>query len=1794
MKRMNFKSVVAVLLTLCMLMCMVPTFSFSALAETKDGYIVLNDATDSATAGSFNAEALSAAKGGSSLDGKIFKGAYLSSKSSDTAEWWFALDVDSSVKNAEGYAIYVDFSDITTVTRLKVSVGSASFSRNGALAMKDVINAASQKNNITLIYDDGYSETISQMGAYGEDLGFNLPAGFKGYVVLKAFGDMSKADTYNVMHVARSADVALADFGAEVAFDSILAITNISDFVSGGYQSLTFNKQVLSMPVAYGAAAQSAADAEKVSVVLNDGSDKFKVSGTGDYKINNSRVLSGDADGYSYRIWNGLNTLFDVSTPDNCKGVEAYAFYVNATQFTLNDLSFTVALKNSHGDEITDVRAAGTYNYADEYYLVAQNGTKQTLTSNGVSGITIPKGFAGYVILPVTENTAGYNYKNVTYFDLYSTVFVAVDGADGASRICIDNIAAVFDMDTFMTDAGYCGVHASSTVDYRTTVTIPANATTASFKWTKISGASRYEVYLYSANENNNAYTFNAKQNVSTNAAEFTGLVPNEKYAVQVVTYSSDGYLSHSFVKEFTAAEKGNYTLIDDCTTLENISTDFPNLKLFESAVFPDGKGIEVTSLKNKALAFDFEERVDLTQYEALCLYINMPTDANAAPGGFSFKDWYSDLNQREKITKIIKDDASTSTDNHLWEISTATGESKHMDSADWEDQFFTVKPGESKYMIFDIGNMDFTQKKLVSQAVFTACLWYNSSNDENNRKPIYFDSFALIENVDLFLADQGSNVNKLGFVNATTTTKPTITPGSYTTTGQNMSVSWIAISGATQYNVNVYNLSGGKPVLQNSYTTTARSRTVKAEYGKDMAVQIVAKNVSGKIVGAHVPYTFSFADFLPEMLGATFNADNEIKFIANGPADIIDGYKVTGYGVLMLPENLLTGELTTATSNALKVSFDTTPALSSEYYATLQGKELGDNEKIAARAYVSYANEAGTSSFTLYSNETITRNIEELSRDMANAVLLYKDSAEAVVKFNSTVTKDMPHKDVYKANANGVKDFVLKNTDAVQKAYNRVVIDSASHSKLNDKNDFVYYYENDNYFYGITKAYAEVISFKTENGDAYDAIRGAGEYSIIGQDAAGNNVAVYRNAGIAAFEQIVVDGETALKVHYNTTGVEVTEAAMSTTYVFHENSIGVNADVRYENPDYTMLAGSSSLHRNLLTDYDTMNRIWAADWVYPANGDAPYKMTDSWVQEYLIGGDKQMYTFLRGNIPTELWWFEYMYPERNLNLYFEDGKAIDYTTEYDLVLNTSRQDKADYRAEAMFSGKDSDFEAFVFSPDATDNTSLFVGDRAEVDIKVGAIKEEGAVTTTTYTVYDYYGNLIASDTKTATLADGESETYRININKNTHGYGIFFLNLTVQTNDYEYVEYYPFALLSNYDYKYYANNPFGIDQFLTEEHWSFDDQWSIINKLGIARHRAVFMGVPFGTSDYTRNLIFLNKMKQKGITTTGHAGDKEILLPYYQDYIYGNENNLCTINGTTPLQEAFDNYYNNYLLPSYEFTQKHGKTNVLPGVSGGQTAWFDTVYNNGAWNMFGKVSLHAYAAAVRPDSNISYLWSVEGGLDRTRKALDRLGNKPFTLDETGYYTLAGSLTKSSLRSQSEYNTRCYFLGLEYGAESVLTYCILDYSNAALGTCLSDMEHHFGHFYYPDYYGRILPKPVAVSFANMTRVCESYTGLTVSNLTTDNLQVYEVQTELKGKVYVAWSNHELFAIDQGKERTPKMPWVGEWTTSQNLVISTNNASVQVYDAMGNVKTYTASNGKVTVPVTGETIYIVGA
>lgn len=744
---------------------------------------------------------------------------------------------------------------------------------------------------------------------------------------------------------------------------------------------------------------------------------------------------------------------------------------------------------------------------------------------------------------------------------------------------------------------------------------------------------------------------------------------------------------------------------------------------------------------------------------------------------------------------------------------------------------------------------------------------------------------------------------------------------------------------------------------------------------------------------------------------------------------------------------------------------------------------------------------------------------------------------------------------------------------------------------------DVAYRFEKDEYVYELAKDGVERVSRKKDGGYV-NILSSLGKFRLNGAD--GEIV----SAGKVIEYTILSDDK--IKVCYEAVGKTAEPVEIYNIYTFHDRYLSVEAHVSCSDFGSVVDSTQSCLERCFTNGYSSVKRLFNCDWLYPTDGDYPFKYLDSWTTINTVD-DFRVYTFNRGDIFLRYWNFFEVYPEANLPTNFESGNKLNYSLTYDLVI-TGNEGNTDY--DALFISRGSDFAAGVAPVvENDDNTGIFIGEARDFAINIKSLTDTTTAVSVKYDIRDYYGNVLdAGLFENEPLKAGESLNRVFNIDPKLHGYGIFFLNLIVKSGKYTYREYYSFAFLEEYEYKHNATSPFGLIQIIRDVDVPYSDSLSLCKKIGVAVARGAFLDL----NHLELSKEYLKKARDMGMRIFCHPApweNHEKFLEEFHEYFdaccLGNELNCANIFGAKTTEECYQDYYNNFLSIAKDlYRDKYGKKIISAGISGGQISWYDKLYEKGAWDDIDTISLHVYGIPYSPDcrSQLKNIWSCEGGLIRQEEVFQKYGRKPFMINETGYHN-SQDKTQVSLRTQADYNLRCYLLSLAYGAEHVAAYCFYDFSGMGQGTVMNDMEYHYGHFYYPDYYGRVLPKPTAVAYANMTRLLESATSTEETEYSGGDHRVFRIKTKDQGTVYAAWSNcapqpnditdFTNLMPDPGK-REPLMPWQNQWKGKEYIYIKNNAKEAYVVDAMGHrTKIKTGIDGNVCVEVTGAPIFIVG-
>lgn len=782
------------------------------------------------------------------------------------------------------------------------------------------------------------------------------------------------------------------------------------------------------------------------------------------------------------------------------------------------------------------------------------------------------------------------------------------------------------------------------------------------------------------------------------------------------------------------------------------------------------------------------------------------------------------------------------------------------------------------------------------------------------------------------------------------------------------------------------------------------------------------------------------------------------------------------------------------------------------------------------------------------------------------------------------------------------------------------------STSVLSDITLLQFYYEGENYAYGIDTNGNETVAVRRPNGQKIDVMDGFGKFYANNS----SNKSLVRASTVEVFSKDTDEnGNVCLDVTYLLSGNDGGTSTVSARYVFYRESVGVCFNVSAISAS-EFLRNKSGFSRTYIQGYDKTKEYVKVNsqWVYPKNLDNPYQEFESLAYTYDIGSTAKMYTFLRGEHFPDTFVAEETYGNR-LPVYFnteknDDGTyKIDFTYTYDWTAVDSSEDDIGSDYLALFRGKQSDFAAGIAAVNPeSDNSTMFVGNSVALNINVTNLTAKKLTFSLRYDVRDYYGNVVASGLFTDNKLNKNTQ---VNRNVTVSGkYGMYYLNLYVISNNSSYTECYPFALLEPHQYKYNNTNPFGINNFnyYKNDMSQLDRMAKLSAKMGVATLRT-------GSG----NTYFLDRLIEQGITRfngiTGAcynaedvesymAGIKstvEKLLPYVQSIEFGNEMNLYAVDDESLVDEVYGQFYNYTFTPTYEFMKEnYPEIDYIPSCfSTAQTAWIERMTSNvdGVWDLFDICSIHAYGYPIMPDRygtrSLSYseAWNIECSLERAANAMKTYGNKKLYVTEVGYPTPLETDSTVCLRTQADYSVRVGAMCLAYGADVIQYYCAFDRTQYYTGFNNTDREWNYGLMYEADYYGVIKPKPAAVAFAVMTRKLESV-EIDSGNISgydegynVGGIRAFTVNTEEYGNMLIAYSNSEV--LSNGKKdingnsglRTPSLPWNSQWKQTDMLELETDSSQIAVCDIMGNTAVYESKSGKVSIPLNGSPVYIYG-
>lgn len=751
------------------------------------------------------------------------------------------------------------------------------------------------------------------------------------------------------------------------------------------------------------------------------------------------------------------------------------------------------------------------------------------------------------------------------------------------------------------------------------------------------------------------------------------------------------------------------------------------------------------------------------------------------------------------------------------------------------------------------------------------------------------------------------------------------------------------------------------------------------------------------------------------------------------------------------------------------------------------------------------------------------------------------------------------------------------------------------------------YRYEGEDYTYVIDSAGKEMISFRDENGTLTNVLEGAGEYVI--RDTRFYHILTEAN-GIKSYSSGVKDGNKTLTVNYKETKYRV---SASTTYTFFPDHIQVSAGIRGVN---ARNAGTSFFQRNFVNGYQNCDIRENTTWKFPENQDFPYKDFDSIVTIHTIDEQHKLYTFFRGENANTYEYFE-NYSQEHFPLKIENNRFDTYDLTYDLVFENTQKD-ADTDYYALFKSKGNSVGVKIESEtESVENSTIYTKRDISLNVRVSNFTDKDEDYDISYKVYDYYGNEIGTLSRNQRLVGNGEDIYPIDFTDLKRG--MYYLDVEVESAGTQYHELYPFGVIDDYSYSYRETSPFGISGVRFGDYQQNDTTIALMDKLGVANVRVGISKPEYVNSSYDLLKNSLSSLNKIGIRVSGqyllmndwsfsnNAAAYECEMGDTLSQISGLLS-ACEVGNETNLYPKYDSaeqamyHYIDYeLIPGNHAIKSYQLPLIASGVYQGDSEWFGWMNQTGVWNATDVLSTHAYSFPHSPDytNDTAIEHSYESALMRTRMALDTYGDKTWYISEMGYPTTPQNsenmFSGVDLRTQADYTFREFILGLAYQADVVESYGFYDQLNMQKGTNPYDCEYHYGMFYDQDYYGRVMPKPLAVAYSTMTKELESVENTYSISLSSPTIRAFGLDLKETGKTsYVLWSNCSRLSNDAAEGvRTPNLPWNNQWKDSENVTVYAS-APVTVTDLMGNQTFYTPDkNGQVQIAVSGSPVLVSG-
>ncbi|WP_214630662.1 DUF7594 domain-containing protein [Paenibacillus agaridevorans] len=451
------------------------------------------------------------------------------------------------------------------------------------------------------------------------------------------------------------------------------------------------------------------------------------------------------------------------------------------------------------------------------------------------------------------------------------------------------------------------------------------------------------------------------------------------------------------------------------------------------------------------------------------------------------------------------------------------------------------------------------------------------------------------------------------------------------------------------------------------------------------------------------------------------------------------------------------------------------------------------------------------------------------------------------------------------------------------------------------------------------------------------------------------------------------------------------------------------------------------------------------------------------------------------------------------------------------------------------------------------------------------------------WTVYDMQGAEVSKGT-------GQTDKGAAIVNVPFSKRGYFKLQATVESAGLQPVQLETsFAVLSPYDFHAVADSPFGM---ATHLHRGQKSTIPIIQKAGA---KSVRDGIEWNNIEKTKGVYTFSPVPDNYMAELKDHDLGMVLVAAYNNPFYDNNGTPYTDEGRQGFAnyaEAYVDHYKDQLIAMEAYNEFHGgfgkrgnsPANSQPDyyfkllkktyetvkaehpefpvygmvASDKAVSWIEEVFKLGGLQYLDAVTLHPYYYPNAPEV-------LSESLEKIRDLMRKYNNgetKPIWLTEFGYPTFHSTNGVDEI-TQANYLVRYHVVALSSGVEKLYWY---DMVNDGLRKDYN--EDNFGILRNAaDPLGAFTPKPAYAAYAAMTR---ELTGAQF---------VREEPLEPNLKSY-------LFAKDGENHRVV-------WSLAPESAVIRTDQPVQITDMMGNAQTFTPTEGKIYVALTGEPLYIKG-